>query len=151
MGFVIRKVNKTPHYGGFGPPCQITHQPTRAQPRPSRPNHTGPFDASVCPAAHPIISPAEYFIEGGAVRIASGWMRNVLLLLVLGLYASSSEAIERRRDRFGKEFKTFVYLFAFEIAGFGKASGFGATVLNMFGTDAEFSGFHLEDDFDASD
>ncbi len=81
-----------------------------------------------------------------------GALAPVILLAVLltSLWAVPADALERRRDQFGRDFGYFVYPLASDIPGLGKATGIGATVLNMFDTDTDFSGFHLTGDFDAS-
>ncbi len=88
------------------------------------------------------------------------YSRVVLLLLILLLSmlqlvsfstpASAFDEIERRRDQFGKDFGYYVYPIASTIPGLGTAQGAGATVLNMGGTDADFTGFKLVGDFKAS-
>jgi hypothetical protein len=64
--------------------------------------------------------------------------------------AGAFEDIERRRDQFGRDFGYYVYPLASTIPGLGTAEGAGATVLNMGGTDADFTGFKLVGDFKAS-
>lgn len=64
--------------------------------------------------------------------------------------ASPTHGVERRRDQFGRDFGYFIYPIASEIPGLGTAAGAGATVLNMFDTDADFTGFNIKGDFDAS-
>lgn len=59
-------------------------------------------------------------------------------------------SIERRRDQFGKDFGYFIYPLASKIPGLGTAEGAGATVLNIAGTDTDFTGFKLVGDFKAS-
>lgn len=73
----------------------------------------------------------------------------VLMFLMISLDASALE-VERRRDQFGKDFGYFVYPLVSEIPGLGNASGAGASVQNMFGTDADFTGFYLDGGFKAS-
>ena len=70
--------------------------------------------------------------------------------LLITACAAPAGAIERRRDQFGKDFSYFVYPIASEIPGLGTATGAGASVLNLFETDADFTGFVLRGDFDAS-
>src|SRR5512146_2856223 len=59
-------------------------------------------------------------------------------------------SIERRRDQFGKDFGYFIYPLASKIPGLGTAEGAGATVLNIAGTDTNFTGFKLVGGFEAS-
>ena len=84
-------------------------------------------------------------------------LRTVLAALLLGLLcleagftapAQAQVLVERRRDQFGKDFGYFIYPIASEIPGLGTAAGGGVTLLNMFGTDADFTGFKLQGDFD---
>ena len=74
----------------------------------------------------------------------------ILLLISFSATAGAFEDIERRRDQFGKDFGYYVYPLASTIPGLGTAEGAGATVLNMGGTDADFTGFKLVGDFKAS-
>jgi hypothetical protein len=57
---------------------------------------------------------------------------------------------QRRRDQFGKDFGYFVYPLVGDIPGLGSAYGFGGSVLNMFGTDTDFTAFKVDGDFNAS-
>ena len=87
-----------------------------------------------------------------ALGLPPGALAPAILLAVLLtlLWAVPADALERRRDQFGRDFGYFVYPLASDIPGLGTATGIGATVLNMFDTDTDFSGFHLKGDFDAS-
>ena len=71
----------------------------------------------------------------------------LLLLFALPLPAIADGGIERRRDQFGKDFGYFFYPIASTIPGLGTATGAGATVLNMGGTDTDFTGFKIVGDF----
>jgi len=71
-----------------------------------------------------------------------------LLLMILG--TASADPVERRRDQYGKDFSYFVYPIGGDIPGLGSAFGLGATVLNIFSTDADFTGFSIDGDFKAS-
>lgn len=73
-----------------------------------------------------------------------------VFMMLTVFFVQSVEAIERRRDQFGKEFGYFIYPIASEIPGLGTAAGAGATALNMFDTDADFTGFYLRGDFNVS-
>lgn len=77
------------------------------------------------------------------------WCAGVLLSIFLGA-ATESQAIERRRDQFGKDFSYYLYPIAGDIPGLGTAAGAGGSVLNMGGTDADFTGYYIRGDFDAS-
>lgn len=76
------------------------------------------------------------------------------IILLLSIFASTADAgdwaPERRRDQFGKEFSYYVYPIGGEIPGLGKAFGIGATILNMFDSDADFTGFNVKGDFNAA-
>src|SRR5512140_2009335 len=74
----------------------------------------------------------------------------ILLLISFSATAGAMEDIERRRDQFGRDFGYYVYPLASTIPGLGTAEGAGATVLNMGGSDADFTGFKLVGDFHAS-
>lgn len=71
----------------------------------------------------------------------------VWALLLLPDLAHALDFPERRRDQFGMEPGHYVYPLAGEVPGLGTASGVGATVLNMAGTDTDFTGFALDGDF----
>lgn len=74
----------------------------------------------------------------------------VLFLVVATTATAGDFAPERRRDQFGKDFSYYVYPIGGDIPGLGSAFGLGATVLNMFDSDADFTGFKISGDFDAS-
>ena len=74
----------------------------------------------------------------------------ILLVISFATTAGAFEDIERRRDQFGKDFGYYVYPLASTIPGLGTAEGAGATVLNIGGTDTDFTGFKLVGDFKAS-
>ena len=71
------------------------------------------------------------------------------LLLLTGLAFRTEAAPDRRKDQFGKEFGYYVYPILGEIPGLGKAAGGGASVLNIGGNDADFTGYFFAGDFDA--
>ena len=75
---------------------------------------------------------------------------NLVLLLALTGNASFAEVIERRKDQFGRDFAYYLYPIAGEIPGMGKASGLGASVLNMGGGDTDFTGYYVRGDFNAT-
>jgi len=58
--------------------------------------------------------------------------------------------VDRRRDQYGKDFGYFVYPIAGDIPGLGQAAGLGATLMNMGGSDMDFTGFKVDGDFSAS-
>ncbi len=72
----------------------------------------------------------------------------ILLLLMLGA-SSGKAATERRKDQFGKAFGYYLYPIIGDIPGLGKASGAGASVLNISGNDTDFTGYFLNGDFEA--
>jgi outer membrane protein assembly factor BamA len=63
--------------------------------------------------------------------------------------ATAEAAVERRKDQFGKDFGYYVYPILGEIPGLGSAAGAGASVLNIAGTDTDFTGYYLNGDFRA--
>jgi len=74
----------------------------------------------------------------------------VIFSLVMTLFVSVCFAdIERRRDQFGKDFAYYIYPIAGEVPGLGTAAGFGASVLNIAGTDTDFTGYYINGDFSA--
>ena len=76
----------------------------------------------------------------------------ISLFIICGLILQSASAAapDRRRDQFGKEFGYYIYPIGGKIPGLGSAAGFGATVLNMFDSDADFTAFNIDGDFKAS-
>jgi hypothetical protein len=72
-----------------------------------------------------------------------------VFVFMLAFVSVSHAAIERRRDQFGKDFAYYIYPIAGEIPGLGTAAGAGASVLNMNGTDTDFTGYYIEGDFRA--
>jgi hypothetical protein len=88
----------------------------------------------------------------GTVMMQAARKLFLFVVITLGLCseAAAFETIERRRDQFGKDFSYFLYPIASNIPGLGTAEGGGASVLNMFGTDTDFTGFYLTGDFKAS-
>jgi hypothetical protein len=78
-------------------------------------------------------------------------LRSTLTVLVLATIFMSvaSAAVDRRRDQFGKDFGYYIYPIAGEIPGLGTAVGAGASVLNIAGNDADFTGYYIEGDFRA--
>jgi hypothetical protein len=58
--------------------------------------------------------------------------------------------MERRRDQFAKDFSYFLYPISGKVPGIGTAYGAGATVTNIAGTDADFTGFYVRGDFEAT-
>ncbi len=74
----------------------------------------------------------------------------IVIFLALCMNTVSADPVERRRDQFGKDFAYFVYPIGGDIPGLGSAFGAGATILNMFDSDADFTGFNISGDFDAA-
>lgn len=64
--------------------------------------------------------------------------------------AGAMELPERRRDQFAGDFSYYIYPIAGEVPGLGRASGGGASVLNIANSDADFTVFKLDGDFSAS-
>jgi len=62
---------------------------------------------------------------------------------------SAEAAVERRMDQYGKDFGYYVYPIAGDIPGLGTALGAGASVLNIEGTDLDFTGYAINGDFEA--
>jgi hypothetical protein len=75
---------------------------------------------------------------------------SVLVVFALLFCLPAAEAaVERRKDQFGKDFGYFLYPIVGEIPGLGQTWGFGASVLNIAGSDADFTGYYLSGDFEA--
>jgi hypothetical protein len=74
----------------------------------------------------------------------------LVLCLMVAPCLAGADSVERRRDQFGKDFSYFVYPIGGDIPGLGSAFGAGATVLNIAGSDADFTGFKVSGDFDAA-
>ena len=80
------------------------------------------------------------------------WKIAILLLSIYLTGLSSALAIdypERHRDQYGTDFSYYMYPIAGDIPGLGTASGAGASVLNIYNTDTDFTGYFLEGDFEA--
>ncbi len=73
-----------------------------------------------------------------------------ILFLILWQTLGWADPLERRRGQFGEDFGYFVYPIAGDIPGLGTAAGFGGTVLNMWDSDMDITGFKIEGDFSAS-
>lgn len=82
------------------------------------------------------------------IKIERFWSWVILLMLISS--ASIAEVVERRKDQFGRDFSYYVYPIVGEIPGLGKAGWFGASVLNMGGSDADFTGYYVRGDFNAT-
>jgi hypothetical protein len=74
----------------------------------------------------------------------------VTILLMLFGSISYAEVIERRKNQFGRDFGYYIYPIAGEVPGMGRASGFGASVLNMGGGDTDFTGYYVRGDIRAT-
>ncbi len=72
------------------------------------------------------------------------------LAALMSTPALSDDGIERRRDQYGDTFGYFAYPIAGDIPGLGSAAGIGGTVVNMFDSDVDFTGFKIQGDFSAS-
>ena len=69
------------------------------------------------------------------------------LLMALTFCAPSLSALERRRDPFRYEFSYYAYPIVQDIPGLGTASGVGANLVDIGGTDLDFGGFYLDGEF----
>lgn len=81
------------------------------------------------------------------------WRGLLLLMVIAGLWTDPAGAFDvpqRRRDPFAGDFSYYIYPIAGEIPGLGKATGLGGSVLNSFGSDADFTWFDIDGDFSAS-
>jgi hypothetical protein len=85
--------------------------------------------------------------SSSAARLAAAAVAATLLLATVGVAAA--DPVERRRDQFGRDFGYYVYPIVGEIPGLGQAAGAGASVLNMGGGDADFTGYYVNGDFRA--
>lgn len=74
----------------------------------------------------------------------------LIVLLIEPLTGFAWEMPERRRDQYGKDFSYYVYPIAGEIPGLGTAFGLGGSVLNLYGTDADVTGYYIDGDFKAA-
>lgn len=77
----------------------------------------------------------------------------VIVCLSFSLYCGTAAALElpeRRRDQFAGDFSYYVYPIAGEIPGLGRATGAGASVLNIAKSSADFTAFKVDGDFSAS-
>ena len=83
--------------------------------------------------------------------IINAMNRPVFAIAMVMLIASFSTeaAVERRKDQFGTDYSYYVYPIAGDIPGLGSAAGAGASILNMGGTDVDFTGYALDGDFEA--
>jgi len=73
--------------------------------------------------------------------------------LSLSIFSASVAALDtpdRRRDQYAGEFSYFVYPLAGDIPGLGSVFGFGGSLLNVAGTDMDFTAFKVDGDFSAS-
>lgn len=79
--------------------------------------------------------------------------KNIWYLVFLLLFINSAcfaEMVERRKDQYGRDFSYYLYPIVGEIPGLGKAAGFGTSVLNMGDSDADFTGYYVRGDFNAT-
>lgn len=77
------------------------------------------------------------------------WIKALLIILPILCVSVGYAEPERRRDQFGKDFGYYVYPIAGEVPGLGTAAGAGVSVLNIGGTDADFTGYYIDGDFRA--
>jgi hypothetical protein len=73
----------------------------------------------------------------------------LFVLLSFSALAPAGAEIPRRKDQFGKDFGYYLYPIVGEVPGLGRAWGGGASVLNIAGNDADFTGYYLTGDFTA--
>ncbi|MGE5758036.1 MAG: hypothetical protein ACM3W8_04135, partial [Sideroxydans sp.] len=73
-----------------------------------------------------------------------------VMLLTMFSSLCSAGVVERRRDQFGRDFGYYVYPIVGEVPGLGKAVGVGASVLNMGGSDTDFTGYYVRGDIKAT-
>ena len=85
-------------------------------------------------------------LKGAIPRILGG---GLFLFLYLSCLPPADAEIERRKDQFGKDFGYYLYPIVGEVPGLGQAWGGGASVLNIAGTDTDFTGYYLTGDFTA--
>ena len=78
------------------------------------------------------------------------WFLGWLVLLMAISSAGNAGVVERRKDQFGRDFGYYLYPIVGEIPGLGRAAGFGASVLNMGGGDADFTGYYVRGDIKAT-
>lgn len=76
------------------------------------------------------------------------WLSFFILFLLF--LPTPGSALERRRDQFSKDFSYFLYPIAGDIPGLGSAAGVGTSVLNIKETDADFTGYFIRGDFEAT-
>lgn len=77
------------------------------------------------------------------------WLSVLVVITTMLLTSVCPADTERRRDQFGKDFGYYVYPIAGEVPGLGTATGVGASVLNIAGNDADFTGYYIDGDFRA--
>jgi outer membrane protein assembly factor BamA len=73
-----------------------------------------------------------------------------MMLLILFSSVSHAEVVERRKDQYGRDFGYYLYPIVGEVPGMGKATGIGASVLNMGGGDTDFTGYYVRGDIKAT-
>ncbi len=82
------------------------------------------------------------------LEVGKSLCRIMLLLLISS--TSFADVVERRRDQFGRDFGYYTYPIVGEVPGLGRAVGVGASVLNMGGTDTDFTGYYVRGDIKAT-
>ncbi|WP_455218093.1 hypothetical protein, partial [Kaarinaea lacus] len=75
-------------------------------------------------------------------------MKLIVVILIFFVSICSADT-DRRRDQFGTDFGYYIYPIAGEVPGLGTATGFGASILNIAGNDADFTGYYIDGDFRA--
>jgi len=77
-------------------------------------------------------------------------LTSLCLMLLISPLTFSFEIPDRRKDQFGADFAYYMYPIAGEIPGLGTAAGLGGSLLNIGGSDADFTGYYIDGDFSAS-
>ena len=73
----------------------------------------------------------------------------LIVLTLITCLPTAEAAVERRKDQFGRDFGYYIYPIVGEIPGLGTAAGAGASVLNIAGSDSDFTAYYLDGDFEA--
>ena len=77
-------------------------------------------------------------------------LSSILIIMVqITCFSTALADVERRKDQFGTDFGYYIYPIVGEIPGLGSAAGAGASVLNIAGSDTDFTAYFLDGDFEA--
>jgi hypothetical protein len=74
----------------------------------------------------------------------------IFIKFILLIMSFNINAMERRRDQYGKEFSYYLYPIGGDIPGLGQAFGVGGSALNIAETDTDFVGYYIRGDFNAT-